>query len=70
LGGEGIERTGAGDAFGSGFVSGMILENDIEYAIQLGSANATSVIQEIGAKNGLLQKDDLDGIEKAEVNKE
>lgn len=70
LGKDGIERTGAGDAFGSGFVSGIILKNDIEYAMQLGSANATGVIQEIGAKNGLLRKDDLDGIEKVEVNKE
>ncbi len=69
LGGEGIERTGAGDAFGSGFVSGMILKNDISYAIQLGSANATSVIQKIGAKNGLLNKKDLNNFEKVEVNK-
>ncbi|NQV00391.1 MAG: carbohydrate kinase family protein [Parcubacteria group bacterium] len=69
LGEDGVERTGAGDAFGSGFVSGMIMENNIEYAMQLGSANATSVIQEIGAKNGLLKKQDLENFEKVEVNK-
>lgn len=69
LGDKGVERTGAGDAFGSGFVTGIILEGDIKYAIQLGSANATSVIQEIGAKNGLLNKENLDNFEKVEVNK-
>lgn len=63
-----IEQTGAGDAFGSGFVSGMILKNNIEYAIQLGSANATSVIQKIGAKNGLLSKKDLNNFKKVKVS--
>ncbi|MBI4691985.1 MAG: carbohydrate kinase family protein [Candidatus Terrybacteria bacterium] len=54
-----IDRTGAGDAFGSGFVSGYIQSNgDISYAIQLGTANATSVVQYFGAKKGLLKKGD------------
>lgn len=70
LGEKGVERTGAGDAFGSGFVSGMILKNDIEYAMQLGSSNATSVIQKIGAKNGLLSKKDLNDIKKVKVSRE
>jgi len=61
------DRTGAGDAFGSGFVAGLIrrqkgkafrLENvtpaDIHYAIRLGSANGTSVVEHIGAKAGVL----------------
>lgn len=51
-----VDRTGAGDSFGSGFVSGLIRKNDIEYAIQLGMANATSCLQKMGAKNGLLKK--------------
>ena len=67
LGGKAIERTGAGDAFGSGFVTGLILKNDVEYAIQLGMANASSVVSEIGAKNGLLKKNDLDEFEKVKV---
>ena len=67
LGGPAVERSGAGDAFGSGFITGMILQDSIEYAIQLGSANATSVIQHLGTKNGLLNKEDLDNIKKLKV---
>ena len=63
-----IDRTGAGDAFGSGFVAGLLQnqkskiksqkfnEKDIEQAIRLGSANGTAVVEELGAKNGLLTK--------------
>ena len=52
-----VERTGAGDAFGSGFVSGYIKYNgDIEKSIQLGSANATACLKEYGAQKGLLKK--------------
>lgn len=51
-----IEATGAGDAYGSGFLSGLLKKNNIEYAIQLATANSTSCTQKIGAKNGLLQK--------------
>ena len=51
-----LEKTGAGDAYGSGFLSGLLEKNNIEYAIQLATANATSCTQEIGAKNGLLKK--------------
>ncbi len=69
LGEKGVEKTGAGDAFGAGFTSGMILKNDIFYAIRLGSANATSVIRIIGAKNGLLDKKDLNNFKKVEVKK-
>lgn len=53
-----VEKTGAGDAFGSGFVSEIIRTNDIVEALRLGTANATSCIQELGAKNGLLKKGD------------
>lgn len=54
-----IDRTGAGDAFGSGFVTGLIQKNDIEYAIKLGSANATSVVEYMTAKNRILTKKDF-----------
>ncbi len=65
-----IDRTGAGDAFGSGFVAGYIEKNDISYAIQLGTANATSCLQKMGATNGLLKKDDWGQWEKVEVTEE
>ncbi len=52
-----IDRTGAGDSFGAGFVTGLMKKNDIEYAIQLGMANANSCLQKMGAKNGLLKSE-------------
>ena len=51
-----VDKTGAGDAFGSGFISGLIKSNmDVEWAIKLGIANSTSCIQIRGAINGLLE---------------
>jgi ribokinase len=49
-----IETTGAGDAFASSFLTGIIEKNDIEFALKLASANSESVIQHHGAKNKLL----------------
>ena len=55
-----VDRTGAGDAFGSAFIAALIKRpDDIEYAIQLASANATGVLTQWGATNGLLTKDDF-----------
>jgi len=54
-----VEKTGAGDAFGSGFVSGLIRENDIEYAIRMAVSNAESCIGKLGAKQGLISKGKL-----------
>ena len=52
-----IDRTGAGDAFGSGFVASLMdFPQDIERAIRLGSANATAKVEGMGAKYGLLTK--------------
>lgn len=51
-----IDRTGAGDAFGSGFVSGFIRTGKIEEGIRQGSANGTSMVEHFGAKNGILSK--------------
>ncbi|MBU0661284.1 carbohydrate kinase family protein [Patescibacteria group bacterium] len=47
-------KTGAGDAFTSGFLSATILKKDIETALRWGTANAGGVIQKIGAQKGLL----------------
>ncbi|MDP3770212.1 MAG: carbohydrate kinase family protein [Candidatus Sungbacteria bacterium] len=50
-----VDRTGAGDAFGSGFVASIMdYPHDIERAIRLGSANATAKVEGMGAKYGLL----------------
>ena len=54
-----VDRTGAGDAFGSGLVAALIKKpGDIEYAIQFASANATGVLTQWGASKGLLKKSD------------
>jgi len=53
-----VDRTGAGDAFGSGFTSVLLRHGSVEEAIQVGSANATAVLREWGANRGLLQHDD------------
>jgi ribokinase len=50
------DKTGAGDAFASGFITGLIRKNDIEYAIKLGMSNSASCIQKWGAKQGLLKR--------------
>ncbi|MCR4312469.1 MAG: carbohydrate kinase family protein [Candidatus Uhrbacteria bacterium] len=49
-----ISRTGAGDAFGSGLVAGLMRDLPIENALRLGTLNAESVIQNVGAKAGIL----------------
>ena len=51
-----VDRTGAGDAFASGFVSEFIKKNDIKYAIKLGMANSASCMKKLGAKQGLLKQ--------------
>jgi ribokinase len=50
-----IETTGAGDAFASSFICGIIKKNDINFAMKLAQTNAESVIQHHGAKNKLLR---------------
>jgi len=60
-----IEATGAGDAFAAGFVTGMILNEDIADCMKFGSVNASSVILKKGAKNGLLR---LHEVRKLAVN--
>ena len=49
-----IDRTGAGDAFGSGFLSQWAQGKSLKDAIVFASANSTSVVTKIGAKVGIL----------------
>lgn len=55
-----IDRTGSGDAFGSGFVAGLIRTGKIEEAIRLGAANGTSIVEHLGAKSGILTRDQFE----------
>lgn len=61
-----VDRTGAGDAFGSGFVSVLASESEynkqevIKEAIRFASANATSVVEHIGATEGALTQKEFE----------
>lgn len=52
-----VDRTGAGDAFGSGLVSSLAGGSSLQEAITFASANSTAVVGYIGAKKGILYKD-------------
>lgn len=81
-----VDRTGAGDAFGSGFVAGLFrrgitLKNiqnakpeDICYAIRLAAANATSVVEKVGGTEGILTKKEFNDVRwdnlRISINKE
>ena len=49
-----VEKTGAGDAYSSGFLSALIKNKSINDAMDLGTKNSASVITKVGAQAGLL----------------
>ena len=51
-----VDRTGAGDAFGSGFLAYYSQGHSLKESIVFASANSTSVVQKIGAKEGILHQ--------------
>lgn len=55
-----VDATGAGDAFASAFLAGMIKNNDMNLALRLGMANAESVISKFGTKAGLMKYKDAE----------
>ncbi len=63
-----VDRTGAGDSFGSGFVSEFIKSGKVEKAIQMGIANSSACLGKRGAKMGLLKKNEK--IKKVKIIKE
>lgn len=54
-----VDRTGAGDAFASGFLSALIYNQPLDVALKWGAINSSSVIREVGAINGLQTKDEI-----------
>ncbi len=56
LPGKVINTTGAGDAFGSGFVASIMKDGDIVRALQVATLNAHGVVTHMGAKAGILKK--------------
>jgi ribokinase len=55
-----VETTGAGDAFASAFVTGLIHKKNIKTCLRMGMIQAESIIQYRGAKNVLLSKSQMD----------
>jgi len=55
-----VERTGAGDAFASGFLAGFVQDVPIQEAMQWGTFNAGGVVAQIGAQAGLLNKSQME----------
>jgi ribokinase len=52
-----VDTTGAGDAFSSGFVAGMIkYDENIKKSLELGVKNGASVAKKVGAQAGLIKK--------------
>jgi ribokinase len=51
---------GAGDAFGSTFVAGMVRHGDVCRALQMGAANSASVVGSYGGTEGLLNATEVE----------
>lgn len=51
-----LDRTGAGDAFASGFLSQWVQGKSLKESVIFASANSTSVVTKVGAKAGILYK--------------
>lgn len=48
-----VDETGAGDAFASGYIAARFYDESVETACRWGIHNASSVVQQYGAKTGL-----------------
>lgn len=51
-----VSSTGAGDAFGSGFLAAFMKTGDVSQSLPVGVINAESVIGHLGAKMGLIKE--------------
>ncbi|MEK7120503.1 MAG: PfkB family carbohydrate kinase, partial [Patescibacteria group bacterium] len=55
-----IDRTGAGDSFASAIVSALVLGLPLSIALLWGPINSMSVVQYIGAREGLLTQEKIE----------
>lgn len=55
-----VDDTGAGDAFVSGVVSGILQNKKPEDFLKMGLANGSSKVTKLGAKDGLLYKQEME----------
>ncbi len=54
-----VETTGAGDAYGATFIAARFLGCSIPFAMKMAAHNSASVIQSVGAQEGLMNFDAL-----------
>lgn len=57
-----VSKTGAGDAFSSGFVTARLLGHDIAHALEWGVGNSSGVVQNHGSQAGLCNQKELAAI--------
>lgn len=57
---EVIERTGAGDSYTAGFLAAIALGLSIKDAMKWGAVNSASVVEKIGAIEGLLSREEIE----------
>jgi len=55
-----VERTGAGDAYTTGFIAATFKKLSVPEAMEWGSQNAASVVSKVGAQAGLLTKEQME----------
>jgi sugar/nucleoside kinase (ribokinase family) len=55
-----VDKTGAGDAFASGFLSALIYGESLKEALRWGLTNSSACIREIGPMNGVLTKKEIE----------
>ncbi|MHA1894976.1 MAG: carbohydrate kinase family protein [Candidatus Helarchaeota archaeon] len=55
-----VDTTGAGDSFTAGFLTGYLEGKDLETCGKMGNANASILIQKMGARNELATRDVLE----------
>jgi len=49
-----IDTLGAGDAFVSGFLAGLLNRKPLDYCLKIGALNSASVVQRLGTQEGLM----------------
>lgn len=55
-----VDKTGAGDAFASGFISALLYGRNLKEAVDWGIKNSSACIREIGPMNGILTKEEIE----------
>ncbi len=55
-----VGGTGAGDAFGAGFIAGLLAEKDLQGCLQWGSALGASCVRAVGATESVFSRDEAE----------